>query len=68
MRELRAVKDGMKGVDVLSDAYANLRIRENVIHQFEAITTKRELVGERESWDAGAAEPLELRLRGEWRE
>lgn len=46
MRELRAVKDGMKGLDVMSDEYANLRIRENVIHQFEAITTKRELVGE----------------------
>ena len=65
MRELRAVKDGMKGLDVTSDEYANLRIRENIIHQFEAITTRRELVGEGRVCDAGATEPLELRLRGE---
>ena len=45
MRELHAVKDGMKGLDVTSDAYANFRIRENIVHQFEAITTKHELVG-----------------------
>ena len=65
MRELRAVKDGMKGLDVMSDEYANLRIRENVIHQFEAITTNRELVEEGCVYDAGATEPVELRLRGE---
>ena len=65
MRELRAVKDGMKGLDVTSDAYANFRIRENIVHQFEAITTKHELVGDEGECDAGATEPLELRLRGE---
>ena len=65
MRELRVVKDGMKGLDVTSDAYANFRIRENIVHQFEAITTKHELVGDERVCDAGATESLELRLRGE---
>ena len=65
MRELRAVKDGMKGLDVTSDAYANFRIRENIVHQFEAITTKHELVGDERVCDAGAPATWDRRLRGE---
>ena len=65
LRVLRAVMVGMMGLVVTSDAYANFRIRENIVHQFEAITTKHELVGDERVCDAGATESLELRLRGE---
>ncbi|KAM7459183.1 hypothetical protein BLSTO_00087 [Blastocystis sp. subtype 1] len=44
MRELRAVRDGMKGVAFDDPRYATLRARENIIHQFEAINTNHQLV------------------------
>ena len=44
MRELRAVRDGMKGVAFDDPRYATLRARENIIHQFEAINTNNQLV------------------------
>lgn len=44
MKELRLVRDGLKKVDFIDDAYPGFKARENIIHQFEAIQTKRELV------------------------
>ena len=44
MKELRSVRDGLKKVEFTDDAYPSLKARENIIHQFEAIQTKRELV------------------------
>lgn len=38
MRELRAVRDGMKGLAFDDPRYPALRARENIIHQFETIT------------------------------
>lgn len=67
MKELRAVKDGLKNAEFTDDTYPSLKARENIVHQFEAIQTKRELVVLlcRSDW-IGTLESLEFRLCCQW--
>lgn len=45
MRELKDVRDQMSQISFDDPKYPQLRQRENIIHQFEPIVTRRTLVG-----------------------